>query len=152
MEPYLSTISESVSQTCQITLGKCIAALSIIVAHMVFGKIDIAVLFGVGVLTIFDFFTALAKEYKLGNAIKSKKAVRTPLKMMVYAIMIAAGYVTESVIGIHVIDIPIAQTIAAFIAVTELVSILENVGRMGYVIPTKLLNSLEEFTGKAKKH
>ena len=148
MDNYLSTVKETVGQVCQITVAKCVATISVIIANIAFGRIDLAVLVGVGVLTVFDMITALAREYKLVNPITSRKAIKTPLKMVVYGIMISAGYVTESIIGLNAINLPIAETIAGFIAITELISILENVGRMGYVIPTKLLNTLEQYTKK----
>ncbi len=148
MDNYVTTVQNTVAQVCQITVAKCVATISFIIANIAFGRIDVAVLIGVGVLTVFDMITAIAREYKLVNPITSKKAIKTPLKMVVYGIMISAGYVTESVIGLHSINLPIAETIAGFIAVTELISILENVGRMGYVIPAKLLNTLEQYTKK----
>lgn len=148
MDDYVSTVSKTVVEVCQITAAKCVATISFIIANIAFGRVDIAVLIGVLVLTIFDFITALAREYKAASPITSRKAIRTPLKMVVYAIMVSAGYVTESVIGMHKINLPIAETIAGFIAVTELISVLENVGKMGYVIPAKLLNMLVEYTGK----
>jgi phage-related holin len=59
--------------------------------------------------------------------------------------MISASYITESVIGIQAFDVLITEIMATFIAVTELVSILENVGDLGYIIPKKLLGRLKDF-------
>ena len=145
MNHMILSTSEAIRSACTFTTAKCVGAIMIILANMTFGDVDGAILIGIGMLCLFDFLTALIRDKKGKVKITSRKAIKTPLKIAVYALMVSAGYVTESVIGLNAINLPIAETIAAFIAVTELISILENVGRMGYVIPRKLLNFLEDY-------
>ncbi len=37
------------------------------------------------------------------------------------------------------------ETIIAFLCLTELISVLENTGKMGYAIPAQLLNKLKSW-------
>jgi len=142
---YLQTIYESLHSACSVTTLKCLTVILVILARITFGDVDAAILLGVGALTIMDFVTAIMREYKLGHPIESRKIIKTAVKMFVYGLMISASYITESVIGIQAFDVLITEIMATFIAVTELVSILENVGDLGYIIPKKLLGRLKDF-------
>lgn len=142
---YLETTYHAISSACTITTLKCISVILYIISKIAFGDVDGAILIGVGMLTIMDFVTAIMREYKLKRAIESRKVVKTAVKLFVYGLMISASYITEVVIGIKAFNVPITEIMATFIAVTELVSIIENVGDMGYVIPKKLLGRLKDF-------
>ena len=148
MNQYLTTTYHTISEVCSITIAKCVGVIVFLLTRIAFGDVDAAVLFGVGALTVMDFITAMMREYKLKHPIESRKIIKTAVKLFVYGIMISSAYITESVIGIKSFDVPITEIMATFIAITELVSILENVGDMGYVIPQKLLGSLKDFTNK----
>jgi phage-related holin len=54
---------------------------------------------------------------------------------------ISAGYFADITIGWNLIQ----SVMVGFIGVTEFISILENMGRMGYQTPKKLLNQLKDF-------
>lgn len=142
---YLETSYHALVNACTITTLKCISVILFIISRIVFGDIDGAILLGVGALTIMDFFTAIMREHKLKRQIESRKVIKTAVKLFVYGLMISASYITEVVIGIKAFNVPITEIMATFIAVTELVSILENVGDMGYVVPKKLLGRLKDF-------
>ena len=142
---YLETSYHTIANVCTITTLKCLSVVLFIVSKIVFGDVDGAILLGVGALTIMDFVTAIMREYKLKREIESRKIVKTAVKLFVYGLMISASYITEVVIGIKAFNVPITEIMATFIAVTELVSILENVGDMGYVVPKKLLGRLKDF-------
>lgn len=148
MDHIVQGTIESIKNACHVTVIKCVSVATLVLAGIAFGPVDKLVIVGIGMLIIIDFITALIREKKLGKKIESKKAVKTALKLGVYGLLVSAGYITESVINLNVINLPIAETISGFIAITELVSILENVGQMGYIIPKKLLNLLEDYTNK----
>lgn len=94
------------------------------------------------VLVVMDFILALIATHKVGGVIQSSKALRSALKLMVYGLIISAGHLTEAAVQV----IPfIDDTVIAFLAVTELISILEHAGTIGFAIPQKLLNKLEAF-------
>lgn len=147
LENYLSTIKSSVIDVCTTQIvAKCVGVFVVILANISFGGVDKVVLVGVGMLTIFDFITALLREFHLKRPIESRKIIKTGVKLVVYGVMISAGYITESVVMIKGVTLPIVQVIATVIAITELISVLENAGDMGYVIPKKLLNKLKSYT------
>lgn len=145
MNQYIITTYHTISEVCSITVAKCVGVIIFLLTRVAFGDVDAAVLFGVGALTVMDFITAIMREYKLKRAIESRKIVKTAVKLFIYGLMISASYITEVVIGIKAFSVPITEIMATFIAVTELVSILENVGDMGYVVPKKLLGRLKDF-------
>ena len=89
-------------------------------------------------LIVIDFCTSIGAQFKGGGRIESRRALKTVTKTVVYGAMIAGGHLAGEVIGVSFID---TATIS-FLAITELISILENVGRMGYAIPNKLLDKL----------
>lgn len=78
---------------------------------------------------------------KRGGKISSATALGSAIKTALYFLLISAGFVAEKTIPVNFID----DTIIAFLAVTELISIMENVGRAGYAIPNKLLDALKIF-------
>lgn len=96
------------------------------------------------VLLIFDFFSALLAAYKTNEAIRSSKIFNTALKIVVYFSFVSVGFIAEKAVAIGFID----EVILGFLAVTELISILENISRAGYATPTGLLNTLKDFKSK----
>lgn len=94
------------------------------------------------ILMWIDFVTGLSSAYFSKEVVTSKAAFRTPVKFLVYTLMIITGAVLEKTIGI---DILADETIITFLAVTEAISILENFGKLGFKTPNKLLNNLKEI-------
>lgn len=142
---YIFEFRESFASMCAITAAKCIGFFIVVLAHIAFGKVDAVVLSGVMVLIMFDFITAIIRDAKIGVPIESKKAISTAVKFVVYGLMVSAAYITEAIVGLNAISVPFAEGVAGFIAVTELISIMENVDRMGYESPKKLIRSLKLF-------
>lgn len=96
-------------------------------------------------LITMDMITAVLAEYKVGHAIESRKMLKTGTKLAIYGLMASAGHLTEAIIpGTTFVD----SAIISFLAITELISILENAGKVGYAIPKKLLNRLDELRDK----
>ena len=94
------------------------------------------------ILMWIDFVTGLSSAYFSKEVVTSKAAFRTPVKFLVYTLMIITGAVLEKTMGI---DILADETIITFLAVTEAISILENFGKLGFKTPNKLLNNLKEI-------
>jgi len=86
----------------------------------------------------------VSAAYEEGQAITSRKFSRLVQKAIVYLMAISAGYFADITIGWHVVQ----ATMVAFIGVTEFISVLENMGRLGYQTPKKLLNQLKDFQSK----
>lgn len=70
--------------------------------------------------------------------------VKTAVKWTLYMLMVSASHLTESLLPG---EWYLAEVTIAFLGATELVSILENIGKTGVAIPLKLLNKLEQLRG-----
>lgn len=92
-------------------------------------------------LVIIDFFFGISASRKTGEAIRSSKVVRTAIKLVVYFSLIAAARVSEYALPFDFLD----GTVIGFLAATELLSILENAGRMGYAVPRILYGVLGDY-------
>jgi toxin secretion/phage lysis holin len=94
------------------------------------------------VLVAFDFITAVIAKHQLGEEIESRKALKTVSKVIIYGMFISAAHLTEVIVPANTF---MEETALSFLALTELISILENIGKMGYTVPQKLLNQLKEM-------
>lgn len=99
-------------------------------------------LFALFLLVLLDFATGISAAKYLGELIRSSKIKHTAIKLTAYFVVIAGAHLAEyGLIGyLAVID----ETVLAFFLLTELVSLLENMGRLGVHTPQKLLNQLKE--------
>lgn len=138
--PYLVSLFVKFFRGLELKMftGLAVAALSFLF-DTVYKDAMIAIL----ILLIFDFVTGLAAVKKSGQKIESAKIFRSAIKVGVYFLLISAGRLAE--ISTHELVPIIDETVMGFLAVTELISILENAGKLGYAIPQKLLNRLEEY-------
>lgn len=99
-------------------------------------------------LVTLDFITGLVCAYKQGEQIKSRVALRSAVKLGVYGILVSSAHLTEQAVPGTTF---MGQGMIAFLAVTEMISIVENAGKMGFAIPKKLLNQLIELRGDGTK-
>lgn len=120
------------------------AAFLIGTAEWMFGVDNVASMKMLAMLILFDLLTAMGAAFKTGNAIESRKALKTVSKTVVYSMFAAAAHMTGVIMDAQFI----AMATISFLAVTELISIVENIGKMGYAIPNKLLNKLSELRDK----
>lgn len=135
---------EMSASICNHFLVKCLGALTYIFYSFSFNVLHEASMLAVLLLIIFDFITGIIAAKLSGDEIKSKKIFRSALKVMFYFMLISGGHLTEKAVGINLF---LDETMIAFLATTELISVLENIGRMGFAVPKKLLNKLEDFRG-----
>jgi toxin secretion/phage lysis holin len=125
------------------TIIKVLTSLALLIVFLIgdfYSQGVIAVL----MLMIIDTILGLMATWYEGQPLTSRKFSRVVQKGVVYFLGISAGYFADISIGWQVIQ----ATMIAFIGVTELISILENMGRMGYQTPKKLLNQLKDFQSK----
>lgn len=109
---------------------------------ILFGFDDNVVLRALLILVVFDFITGILAAHISSQPIKSKSAVRSAFKVAVYGLLVSAGHLTDQVTpGSWFIQ----DAVTSFLALTELISIIENTGKMGYAIPKKLLAKLQSF-------
>lgn len=122
---------------------KILVGLAISVLSFLFDSVYKDAMVAILILMVFDAVTAIAAQKKLGHPISSAKIFRSATKVAVYFLLISAARLSEVATNgvLPILD----ETVMGFLAVTELVSILENVGHMGYAVPKKLLNQLEKY-------
>ena len=139
-------IIETTINTCKAIIDyaylKCATTVGLLTYSFFFGDIEKTIIVAVIVLTIFDMITGIMASVKTGHDIKSKRLLNTAIKLFIYMLLISAGHLTGSAIGL---EIKADEVITFVIAITEIISILENASRMGYAIPKKLLNQLKDF-------
>lgn len=110
-----------------------------------FGADNHTILLALLTLIMIDFSTGLLASYQTGQPITSNRALKTAVKITAYGLLASAAHLTETIMPAETM---IDSLVISFLAVTELISILENTGKMGYAIPKKLLNRLEEIRGE----
>ncbi len=94
------------------------------------------------ILIIFDFITGISAAKISGEEIKSSKVLRSAVKTFIYLLLISGGHLFEVASGyISFVD----DMIIAFLAITELISLIENAGKMGFAVPKELLNKLKKY-------
>ena len=146
MKNYFLEIKDQVIDTCSglatHVFIKTFGSASISILALLIGSQRFQVVGLLLILTIFDFITAIAVTYKTGELIESRKALKTVVKIVVYCLFISSANLTESIaLGTSWM----ADMVVSFLAITEMISIIENIGRMGYAIPKKLLNDLSKL-------
>jgi phage-related holin len=104
------------------------------------------ILAGLLVLIVFDYISALFAVKASGELIESRKSVCSAFKTFVYCILISASHLTDKALGITNWILTLEYATYAFLSATELISILENFGKLGYPTPKKLLNILSKYT------
>ena len=125
------------------TVLKSIGAVIYSFLTFFFDKTQETGLLALFILILIDFATALANAYHKKIEIQSRKIFVTAVKIIIYFGIIGASHITET--AVPLISGFLDETLLAFLALTELISILENVGKLGFAIPQKMLNKLEEL-------
>ena len=98
-------------------------------------------LIAVLILIVFDFITAIHAALKTGVAIESAKIFRTAVKVATYFLLVSAAFTAEKTVPLAFLD----ETVLGFLAMTELISIMENTAKAGFAVPRSLLEKLKSF-------
>lgn len=125
------------------TMIKTVGALGYAFLAYFFDSAQVAGLIALFLLIVFDFITAIANAYHKKIEIESRKIVTTAIKMAIYFGLVGSSHITEH--AVPIMEGFLDETVLSFLALTELISILENCGKLGFAIPKKLLNKLEEL-------
>ena len=136
----LKDAMEIVSKLFDAALLKTVASVLFIFLSFGFDSLQHKALLALFMLMLADCLSAIWAAYKTGDTIKSAKIFRTPVKIVIYFGLVYFAHITEyglpAMLGI------LDETVIAFCVVTELISIMENVNKLGYPVPTKLLSKL----------
>jgi len=117
---------------------------AIMTISFLFGDFHSQALIAILMLMVFDTILGVMATYHENNPITSRRFSRVIQKGAVYFIAISAGYYADTTISFDIIQ----STMIGFIGITEFISILENMGRLGYQTPKKLLNQLKGFQSR----
>lgn len=135
---YLSYIAWKIRHAAEI---KWLAGLFVSISSFLFDPTQYVAMGAVFFLCLTDFFFGVAASRHGGEPIRSSKVVRTAIKIAVYFSLIAAARAAEHAIPFTFLD----TTVIGFLAATELLSILENTGRLGFAVPRKIVDLLGDY-------
>ena len=129
---------------CALSVSKFIASGAFVLFAFLFGCALKPVIIGLVALMIIDLLTGIGSSFARGEAIESRRMLKSATKLVVYGLFLSAGHITSGIVPeAGFID----TAVASFLALTEFVSIIENIGKMGFAIPQKLLNQLSDLKG-----
>lgn len=148
-EPVQGIVSVVASHLSDITFSlytylswKVVFSVLISVFVFFFGVSHTEILKMLLALTGIDMVTGIIAAWKSGYPIESRKALKSATKVAIYGLFIAAAFLTEKIVpGVTYMD----EAVISFLALTELISIVENIGTAGYAVPMKLLNRIKEL-------
>lgn len=115
--------------------------------HWVFGN-ENQQLIAVFALVGIDTITGFAKAWR-GCEVSSRGFFRVPVKFSVYLLLLVTGRLVDKAL----VDLPLSSfltaytIIASFLAITEAISIMENLGQMGFAVPSTLVKKLKALQG-----
>lgn len=136
-EHFKETVASLLSYgTCKSMISFIVAAFGVLV-----GVENYAILISLGILVVIDFLTGMMASLRKGEAVTSIRAMKTVTKIVVFLLLFAAANHTGKVVpGMYEF---VTTGVISFLALTEFISIAENVARMGYAIPRRLLNQIK---------
>ena len=135
-------IQITLQQVCNDFTLKCFFGFVYVTYSFLFDNLQTQSLFAILLLIVIDFITGIAAAKISGEVISSAKVFRTVVKTIIYFMFISAAHLMEVTTPLlSVAD----ELIISFLAVTELISVVENIGKMGFAVPKKFLNKLQEF-------
>jgi phage-related holin len=105
-----------------------------------FNPLKTELYYGIAALIIFDFVTAIIAAFKRKELITSARASRTIVKLFLYGLMISGATIVDKFfLGIGEV---FGDLTMVFVAVTEFISILENIKKYGFEVPTGVISRL----------
>lgn len=136
---YLTYLARKVAHAGEM---KAVVAALLSITSFFFDPLQQLSLLALFALVMFDFAFGVAAARKTGDPVRSAKMVRTALKLAVYFSLIAAARITEHAIPLMGF---LDETVTGFLAATELLSVLENSGRLGFAVPKKVVKLLGDY-------
>lgn len=100
------------------------------------------------VLIVFDSITGVMAARNRGEKIESRKYIKSAFKLAIYGLLVSSSYLTDQLVGLTGSFVELDMIMLGFLAATELISIIENTGTMGYAIPKGVLKLLQKYTDK----
>lgn len=108
-----------------------------------FGDLHTEAIQALVMLFLMDILTGIiASRFFEGGTINSQAGYRGIKKFLIYFLAISAARFTDITIGAGTV---VQTTMIMYIGTNEFISILENIGRMGYGTPKKLLGDIKKL-------
>lgn len=111
-----------------------------------FGGLD-QLLTALLVLIALDYFSGVIAA-GINGQLKSKVGFRGIAKKVMLLLLVGAAHVVDGVIGSNAM---FREAVLFFFIANELLSLIENAGKIGLPIPTVLQNAVEVLKGKGEK-
>lgn len=130
----------------KLLLAFCLSAFSWIFGNENQQLIAVVALVGI------DTITGFAKAWK-SCEVSSRGFFRVPVKFSVYLLLLVTGRLVDKAL----VDLPLSNLItaytiiASFLAITEAISIMENLGKMGFAVPLVLVKKLKALQGEQQQ-
>lgn len=128
---------------------KLLATVPIVIYQFMFDINHESSMLILAVLIVLDSITGVAAARDRGECIESKKFIKSAFKLGIYGLLVSASFLTDQLVGLTGAFIEIDKFMLGFLAATELISIIENTGAMGYAIPKGILDFLQKYTEKS---
>lgn len=142
MEVFFYNMKEILFSLAEFMELKAIAAVLLGFGAYLIGSSHVDLIVGLTVLVSIDAITGTYAAWITKEVIESRKALRSAIKWTAYLLMIITANISEMLIPG---DFFMVEVTVSFLAATEFISILENIGKSGYAIPLKLLNKLQDI-------
>jgi toxin secretion/phage lysis holin len=113
-----------------------------------FGDIYLEAVLAIVLLLIFDTITGIYAAWKEETPIRSRRFIRAIEKSAVFFIAISAAHFTDITLPWNFVQL----AVISFVGVNELISIFENIRRIGYRTPTTLIDKLKDIRSDSGKH
>lgn len=128
------------------SMFKCAGSFFIVVFSFAFDISQGKNLLALFVLVLLDFCTGIAAAKYNNVPIRSSKIKHTAIKLTAYFTVIAGAHLAES--GLIDYLTFLDETVTAFFLLTELISLIENAGKMGIDTPKGFINNLLDYKKK----
>lgn len=125
---------------------KSILAFLFVALSFGFDELHTKALIALMILLWADSLSAMFVAYKTGQVISSAKFFRTPIKIAIYYGLIYFMHITEYGFPEQVRYLD--DMMIVFALSTEMLSILENVEKLGYPVPNKIIRVLINLKNK----
>jgi toxin secretion/phage lysis holin len=128
------------------TVIKTIWTVAYICATFLFDINQSVQLISLFILVLLDFVSGVSASVYTKEPIRSSKIKHTAIKLTAYFAVIAGAHLAEN--GLSHYFAVLDETVTAFFLLTELVSLLENIGRLGVDTPKGLIQKLLDYKNK----
>jgi len=140
---FMNYATSSLAAVCSNFYLKCGAAFVYTFYAFHFDTLQTAALQAILMLVVLDMITGIFAAYKTGESIRSRKFFASAVKLSLYLIMISAAHFVE--VAVPELSGFTDEAMIAFVALTEIISVIENISKAGYATPQRILETLKKL-------